>query len=104
MDSEQKDFKAVKVHMKQTQKQAETLSRSMLYSGINIFGQLSQVYLQNKDQSTNSVPASNFAASSMDTSAGGASGEGSMMHLSQEVLAIFKRLQKKDPITKVKAF
>lgn len=27
-----------------------------------------------------------------------------MMHLSQEVLAIFKRMQKKDSTTKIKAF
>ena len=37
-DSEPKDFKAVKVQFKGSQKTAETLSRGMLYSGINIFG------------------------------------------------------------------
>lgn len=40
-DSEPKDFKAVKVQFKAGTKSGETLSRSMLYSGINIFGQLS---------------------------------------------------------------
>ena len=46
---DQKDFKAVKVQMKSTQRSGETLSRSMLYSGINIFGQLSQIYIQTKE-------------------------------------------------------
>jgi len=32
------DFKAVKVQMKAKQGDGGTLSRSMLYSGINIFG------------------------------------------------------------------
>jgi hypothetical protein len=44
-DSEPKDFKAVKVQFKGSQKTGETLSRGMLYSGINIFGQLSQMYI-----------------------------------------------------------
>jgi len=35
--------------------------------------------------------------------AGGAD-QGTMMNLSPEILAIFKRLQKKDPVTKIKAF
>ena len=38
MDTEPKDFKAVKVQMKSSQKTGEQLSRTMLYSGINIFG------------------------------------------------------------------
>lgn len=46
---ERKDFKAVKVQMKSSQNQGDILSRSMLYSGINIFGQLSQAYIQSKE-------------------------------------------------------
>ena len=38
MNSEKKDFKSVKVNIKSGAKNAGTLSRSMLYSGINIFG------------------------------------------------------------------
>jgi hypothetical protein len=45
VDSEPKDFKAVKVQFKGSSKTGDTLSRSMLYSGINIFGQLSQAYI-----------------------------------------------------------
>ena len=45
-----KDFKAVKVNIKGGSKNINTLSRSMLYSGINIFGQLTQMYLESKDQ------------------------------------------------------
>jgi hypothetical protein len=101
MDSEQKDFKAVKVQMKANQNQGEVLSRSMLYSGINIFGQLSQIYLQNKDSA--GTPFS--VIPDAKGSSGGAAGSGgdSVMNLSQEVLSIFKRMQKKDPNTKTKA-
>lgn len=46
MDEQQKDFKEVKVKITGGQKDfTETLSRSMLYSGVNIFGQLSELYL-----------------------------------------------------------
>lgn len=39
MDEQQKDFKEVKVKITGGQKDfTETLSRSMLYSGVNIFG------------------------------------------------------------------
>eukprot|EP00347_Sterkiella_histriomuscorum_P012612 403367900 len=101
MNSEQKDFKAVKVQMKSSQKTGETLSRSMLYSGINIFGQLSQLYLQNKEAG-GSYNA--FSAQVKPNNSAADGGEGSMMNLSQEVLAIFKRMQKKDSTTKIKAF
>ena len=103
MVSEQKDFKAVKVQMKSSAIQGEALSRSMLFSGINIFGQLSKIYLQNKES------GNAFQAISQSLTKGNAgSNDGgeisSMMNISQEVLAIFKRLQKKDSITKIKAF
>ena len=43
---EKKDFKEVKVKITGGQKDhTETLSRSMLYSGVNIFGKLSDLYL-----------------------------------------------------------
>ena len=41
MNKDKKDFKEVKVNIKSGTKNIDTLSRSMLYSGINIFGQLS---------------------------------------------------------------
>jgi hypothetical protein len=41
--------------MKASQNQGEVLSRSMLYSGINIFGQLSQIYLQSKESGGASI-------------------------------------------------
>lgn len=50
MAEEKKDFKEVKVKVQGGHKEhTETLSRSMLYSGVNIFGQLSELYLQSKD-------------------------------------------------------
>ncbi|CDW71489.1 ring zn-finger-domain-containing protein [Stylonychia lemnae] len=101
MDSEQKDFKAVKVQLKSSQKQGEQLSRSMLYSGINIFGQLSQLYLQNKE--AGGAYASFQAQVQTQSSKSDDSGSGSMMHLSQDIIQIFKRLQKKDSTTKIKA-
>ena len=78
----------------------------MLYSGVNIFGELSRLYLESKDQ---------FQAVALQhtgAGGGGSSGaavvedgdENSMSSLSQNVLQIFKRLQKRDSITKVKAF
>lgn len=94
MDDHSKDFKAVKVQLKASQNQGEVLSRGMLYSGINIFGQLSQMYLQSKE--TGSFPQTMSAGK--DTSS-----TSSVMSLNQEVLSIFKRMQKKDSNTKVKA-
>ena len=54
---EKKDFKSVKVSIKSGTKNIDTLSRSMLYSGINIFGQLSQMYLQNKEEFSQNTSA-----------------------------------------------
>ena len=46
MVEEKKDFKEVKVKITGGQKEhTDTLSRSMLYSGVNIFGMLSNLYL-----------------------------------------------------------
>ena len=39
---DKKDFKAVKVKVKSGQKNTETISRSMIFSGVNIFGELSR--------------------------------------------------------------
>lgn len=50
MEKEKKDFKAVKVNIKQGTKNVSTVSRSMMYSGVNIFGHLTQIYMQNKDE------------------------------------------------------
>ena len=74
----------------------------MLYSGINIFGQLSQAYIQSKEsgqdyqQFSENIGKGKGASESSDGN--------SMMNISQDVLAIFKRLQKKDSTTKIKAF
>jgi len=98
MDDHSKDFKAVKVQLKASQNQGEVLSRSMLYSGINIFGQLSQMYLQSKETGGMSFQSLQQTMTGKDTSS-----SSSVMSLSQEVLSIFKRMQKKDSNTKVKA-
>jgi hypothetical protein len=46
MESEKKDFKEVKVKISGGQRDyKETLSRSMLFSGVNIFGQLTELYM-----------------------------------------------------------
>ena len=88
-DSEPKDFKAVKVQFKGSQKTGETLSRGMLYSGINIFGQLSQMYIQNKESGGSySAFSDSIGKSSKQANEDG----GSMLSLNQEVLAIFKKL------------
>ena len=50
MDTDKKDFKAVKVNIRSGTKNVDTLSRGMLYSGINIFGELSQQYLKSRDE------------------------------------------------------
>lgn len=43
---EKKDFKEVKVKVSGAAKEhTETLDRSMLYSGVNIFGTLTNLYL-----------------------------------------------------------
>ena len=50
MAEERKDFKEVKVKVTGgAREHTDTLSRSMLYSGVNIFGQLSELYLSSKD-------------------------------------------------------
>ena len=45
MDKDKKDFKAVKVNRKAGTKNEKTVSKSMMYSGINIFGHLTQIYM-----------------------------------------------------------
>jgi len=51
MADEKKDFKEVKVKVQGAQKEhTETLDRSMLYSGVNIFGTLTALYLNSKEQ------------------------------------------------------
>jgi hypothetical protein len=48
---EKKDFKEVKVKVSGALKEhTETLDRSMLYSGVNIFGTLTNLYLSSKEQ------------------------------------------------------
>jgi hypothetical protein len=77
-----KDFKAVKVSMKQRQTTGETLSGSMLYSGVNIFGQLTQAYMETRDS-----PNSNLVASSQfQHTASSSQGTGNLMQLGNEVL------------------
>ena len=102
---DKKDFKAVKVSIKGS-KNESTLSRGMLYSGVNIFGQLSNLYLHNRDEFNATVgskaAASAPSSSAVDTSSGGASAD--VLNLPQEVIMIFKRIQKKDATTRCKAF
>jgi hypothetical protein len=51
MTEEKKDFKEVKVKVQGGQKDhTETLDRNMLYSGVNIFGQLTALYMQNREE------------------------------------------------------
>lgn len=81
----------------------------MLYSGVNIFGQLSELYLQSKDE-FQAVAIQQTGKGGPGTAAAGSggpnedSGSSGMMSLNANVLQIFKRLQKRDAITKVKAF
>ena len=106
MVEEKKDFKEVKVRVQGGQREQETLSRSMLYSGVNIFGELSRLYLESKD-SFQAVAMQHTGAAAASQAAGGQDGDAGgseMTSLSQNVLQIFKRLQKRDGITKVKAF
>jgi hypothetical protein len=48
MDNEKKTFNAVKVNIKSGTKNSNMISRSMLYSGVNIFGQLTEKFLKEK--------------------------------------------------------
>ena len=51
MVDEKKDFKEVKVKVSGGQKEfSDTLSRSMLFSGVNIFGELTKMYMESKEQ------------------------------------------------------
>jgi hypothetical protein len=72
----------------------------MLYSGVNIFGQLSELYLKSRDDfiKATSTPSTQTASEAPEGSSEGSIG------LSSSVLQIFKKLQKRDPVTKVKAF
>jgi hypothetical protein len=103
MADEKKDFKEVKVKVTGAVKEhTETLDRSMLYSGVNIFGTLTSLYLNSKEQ-FQSVGMSAMGSGNQGSEAlSGASGN-SMMQISSEVLTIFKRMQKRDSTTKIKA-
>ena len=88
---ERKDFKEVRVKVQGGAKEfQETLSRSMLYSGVNIFGQLTELYMSSKDAFMHVALQQSGLSSSAGTEeqksgevGGGASG---MMNLSSEVL------------------
>ena len=90
MAEEKKDFKEVKVKIQGGQKDhTDTLSRSMLYSGVNIFGQLSELYLQSKDDfQAVTLQHTGGGASAPSDQDGGAGGSGSsgMMNLDSSVL------------------
>jgi hypothetical protein len=62
------------------QNTGEVLSRGMLYSGINIFGQLSKIYLQNKESGGGYQAFSESIGKGGAGEAGGSSG--SVMNLS----------------------
>ena len=105
MSEDKKDFKEVKVKVLAGAKEhVDTLDRTMLYSGVNIFGSLTQLYLANRDQmQQQQSPA---VSNNQNPTQGGLAGASasSMMQIGNEVLAIFKKLQKRDSITKIKAF
>ena len=69
----------------------------MLYSGVNIFGQLSELYLQSKDE-FQAVAIQQTGKGGPGTAAAGSggpnedSGSSGMMSLNANVLQIFKRL------------
>ena len=53
MADEKKDFKEVKVKVAGGNKEfTDTISRSMLYSGVNIFGTLTKLYMSSKEEFT----------------------------------------------------
>jgi len=89
---EKKDFKEVKVKVTGGHKEfADTLSRSMLYSGVNIFGQLTQLYMKSKDTFSEVAlqhqgQASQGKSAIQEGALGGASGNSSMMSLGSNVL------------------
>ena len=96
---DKKDFKAVKVKVKAGQKSTETVSRSMMFSGVNIFGELTRQYMANKDQQEaqeTQLPAAGAYAAEMDAGDQG-------LGLQNEELMVFKKITKKDPITRCKA-
>ena len=105
MSEDKSDFKEVKVKISAGAKDhVDTLDRTMLYSGVNIFGSLTQLYLANKDQMQSQSPTiSNNNSNPVQGGLAGASAS-SMMQIGNEVLSIFKKLQKRDSITKIKAF
>ena len=70
----------------------------MLFSGVNIFGALTQMYMSRKEEMQFSAPAQSLNSDALK----GASSN-SMMSLEAEVLSIFKRMQKRDSVTKIKA-
>ena len=46
---ESKDFKAVKVSVRQGQRSDATVDEAIMCSGVNIFGHLSRAYMARKD-------------------------------------------------------
>ena len=76
---EKKDFKSVKVNIKGT-KTDKRISRSMLYSGINIFGQLSEMYINKKRDEVEQAEDAGQAQAD------------DVLALPSEVLMIFKRV------------
>ena len=96
---ENKDFKAVKVKIKAGQKSTETVSRAMMFSGVNIFGELSRQYIAKKNQSEEEE-LQDISNQFMNESKGQSDGG---IGLQNEELMIFKKVTKKDPITRCKA-
>lgn len=96
---ENKDFKAVKVKIKAGQKSTETVPRAMMFSGVNIFGELSRQYIAKKNQSEEEE-LQDISNQLMNESKGQSDGG---IGLQNEELMIFKKVTKKDPITRCKA-
>jgi hypothetical protein len=102
------------------------ISGDLLYSGVNLFGKLSEIYLEKikngemfwassqdfapkEVAEINKTPAmikkaSNASASSEASYAStGMLKSSRVFQLDQEIMSLFRKLQKKDAITKVKA-
>ncbi|CAI2381223.1 unnamed protein product [Moneuplotes crassus] len=131
--SEKKDFRPVKVKIKSNkQKSMKYISGDLLYSGVNLFGKLSEIYMEKikngemfagtyQDTPTQkeavAVPAPDYSTPAMSKKSSTVSNTSNMSYdsnrgmlksssvfqMDQEIMSLFRKLQKKDAITKVKA-
>ena len=104
------NFKPTKVKMRGRKgAEAAYIGSDLLYSGINIFGQLSKGYIERikagepiaYQASAGSSSTSVTSAANADNSAAGTPFQSSI--LDADIIGFFKKLQKRDAITKLKA-